>query len=166
MKYLRRLKRLFALAGKIATLRDDLTVDEMGVFERLDTLEAWVMDIGRHADDLSDNLTNDETGVYGRLAELEDICARVVRSGVIPREPINPSIFSRKVDVTGGKGLHTRMIDLIDACKLSVPSAKALAKHFKVARLQDLTADQVAEGHAMVDKMVATVSDATEKVEL
>ena len=54
----------------------------------------------------------------------------------------------------GAKGLHTRIIDLINARMLSVPSAKQLLAHFKVARAQDLTSDQVAEAHAMVDKIV------------
>ncbi len=53
------------------------------------------------------------------------------------------------------KDLHTMIIDLINAKKLSVPSAKQLLAHFQVARAQDLTADQVVEGKAMVEKMVA-----------
>lgn len=55
------------------------------------------------------------------------------------------------------KDLHTMIIDLINEKKLSVPSAKQLLAHFKVARAQDLTADQVAEGKVMIEKMVATV---------
>lgn len=53
------------------------------------------------------------------------------------------------------KDLHTMIIDLINEKKLSVPSAKQLLAHFKVARAQDLTAKQVAEGKDMIEKMVA-----------
>jgi len=52
------------------------------------------------------------------------------------------------------KDLHTMIIDLINEKKLSVPSAKQLLAHFKVARAQDLTTDQVAEGRGMIEKMV------------
>jgi len=53
------------------------------------------------------------------------------------------------------KDLHTMIIGLINDKKLSVPSAKQLLAHFKVARAQDLTPDQVAEGKGMIEKMVA-----------
>ena len=43
--------------------------------------------------------------------------------------------------------------------RLSVASAMRVFAHFKVARAQDLTNEQALEGKAIVEKMVAAVSD-------
>ena len=70
-------------------------------------------------------------------------------------EAKTPVAAKKSSEVFTAKDLHTMIIDLINQKKLSVPSAKQLLAHFQVARAQDLTSEQVIEGKAMIEKMVA-----------
>ena len=53
------------------------------------------------------------------------------------------------------KDLHDMIISAVQKKELSVPNAKQVLVHFKVARAQDLTNDQALEGKGMVEKMLA-----------
>jgi hypothetical protein len=53
------------------------------------------------------------------------------------------------------KDLHKMITDAYSAKKLSLANAKSVLAHFRVARAQDLTAEQALEGKTMVEKMLA-----------
>jgi hypothetical protein len=55
----------------------------------------------------------------------------------------------------GPKELHTMINQAIKDKKLSVANAKQVLAHFGVARAQDLTEQQAAEGRGLVEKMIA-----------
>ena len=78
----------------------------------------------------------------------------------IPGEDEAPAAEAEETEFTP-KDLHTMIMSHVNATppRLSVTSAKRVFAHFKVARAQDLTNEQALEGKAIVEKMVAAVSD-------
>ena len=85
---------------------------------------------------------------------IEEFCPFITHVPADYGEPLAPAC-------PAAKDLHTLIMSHVNATprRLSVFSAKRVLAHFKVARAQDLTNEQALEGKAIVEKMVAAVSD-------